>query len=185
MVEIEIRSLRAQLNPHFIFNTMGSIQNLIATKRTALANDYLADLAGLMRKVLKYTKRGIISLEEELDLLRNLQQDQPGQKRIALPTQQEITLVKVAQIVRCQGENNYAHFYLKDGRHILVSRPIGEYEELLEPNGFIRTHQSHLANLAEVRSFVKSDGGYLLMETGAKVAVSRYRKDKVLEALLG
>jgi hypothetical protein len=70
MVEMEIRSLRAQLNPHFIFNTMGSIQNLIATNRTALANDYLADLAGLMRKVLKYTGRGIISLEEELDLVR-------------------------------------------------------------------------------------------------------------------
>lgn len=70
MVEMEIRSLRAQLNPHFIFNTMGSIQNLIATQRTAQANDYLADLAGLMRKVLKFTGRGIISLEEELDLLR-------------------------------------------------------------------------------------------------------------------
>ncbi len=70
MIELEIRSLRAQLNPHFIFNTMSSIQNLIASQRPELANDYLADLAALMRKVLRYTQRGTISLAEELDLIR-------------------------------------------------------------------------------------------------------------------
>ncbi|PHN07068.1 sensor histidine kinase [Flavilitoribacter nigricans] len=70
MIELEIRSLRAQLNPHFIFNTMSSIQNLIASERPELANDYLADLASLMRKVLRYTQRGMVSLAEELDLIR-------------------------------------------------------------------------------------------------------------------
>lgn len=70
MIELEIRSLRAQLNPHFIFNTMSSIQNLIASERPELANEYLADLAALLRKVLRHTQRGTVSLAEELDLIR-------------------------------------------------------------------------------------------------------------------
>jgi two-component system LytT family response regulator len=154
------------------------------------AIDYLLKplKGGTLKKAVQKVIRQLDQQQENQllrQLLRNLQQEQPGQKRIALPTQQEITLVEVAQIIRCQGENNYTHFYLKDGRHILVSKPIGEYEELLAPYGFIRCHQSHLVNLTEVRSYVKSDSGYLLMQDGAKVSVSRYRKEQVLEALLG
>lgn len=69
LTEIELKSLRAQLNPHFIFNTMGSIQHLIASQQSEKANDYLADLAALMRLVLRATQKGIISLREELELV--------------------------------------------------------------------------------------------------------------------
>lgn len=69
LTEMELKSLRAQLNPHFIFNTMSSIQHLIASRESEKANQYLADLAGLMRLVLRATQKGIISLREELDLL--------------------------------------------------------------------------------------------------------------------
>lgn len=69
LTEIELKSLRAQLNPHFIFNTMGSIQHLIASQQSEKANDYLADLAALMRLVLRATQKGIISLRAELDLV--------------------------------------------------------------------------------------------------------------------
>jgi anti-sigma regulatory factor (Ser/Thr protein kinase) len=69
LTEMELKSLRAQLNPHFIFNTMGSIQHLIASQQSEKANDYLADLAALMRLVLRATQKGIISLREELDLV--------------------------------------------------------------------------------------------------------------------
>lgn len=69
LTELELKSLRAQLNPHFIFNTMSSIQHLIANQDSEKANQYLADLAGLMRLVLRATQKGIISLQEELDLL--------------------------------------------------------------------------------------------------------------------
>ncbi|PHN07067.1 LytR/AlgR family response regulator transcription factor [Flavilitoribacter nigricans] len=117
-------------------------------------------------------------------LLNNISQQDPREKRIALPTQEEIILVKVSEIIRCQGENNYTGFYLRDGRHILVSRTLREFEDLLGEYSFLRCHQSHLVNMAEVRSFVKSDGGYLLMNDDSRVNVSRHRKDKVLAALI-
>lgn len=141
------------------------------------------DLKTAVQKVLIQREQ-----QEENQLLRqlltNLKQDNPKEKRIALPTQEEIILVKVSEIIRCEGENNYTGFHLRDGRYILVSRTLREFEELLENHGFLRSHQSHLVNLAEVRSFVKSDGGYLLMNDGSKVKVSRHRKEKVLATLI-
>lgn len=70
MVEMELNSIRSQLNPHFVYNTMSSIQNLILSDRSQQASQYLAELAGLMRSVLNQTKKGIISLEEELSTIR-------------------------------------------------------------------------------------------------------------------
>lgn len=70
MVEMELNSIRSQLNPHFVYNTMSSIQNLILSDRSEQASQYLAELAGLMRAVLRQTKKGIISLEEELNTVR-------------------------------------------------------------------------------------------------------------------
>ncbi len=105
------------------------------------------------------------------------------QKRIALPTAEQIHLIAVSDIIRCQGESNYTHFYLRDGRNILVSKTLREYEDLLKDYHFMRTHQSHLVNLREVDSFVKTRGGYLLMKDGSKVNVSRHRRDEVLEKL--
>lgn len=70
MVEMELNSIRSQLNPHFVYNTMSSIQNLILSDRSEQASQYLAELAGLMRSVLRQTKKGIISLEEELNTVR-------------------------------------------------------------------------------------------------------------------
>lgn len=67
---MELNSIRAQLNPHFVYNTMSSIQNLILSDRSEQASQYLAELAGLMRAVLRQTKKGIISLEEELNTVR-------------------------------------------------------------------------------------------------------------------
>lgn len=152
------------------------------------AIDYLlkplkvSDLKAAVQKVIRQLEQ---QQENQLlrQLLQNLQQPKPGDKRIALPTQEEIILVKVSDIIRCEGENNYTGFHLRGGRYILVSRTLREFEDLLEDYGFLRSHQSHLVNLAEVQSFVKTDGGYLLMQDGAKVNVSRHRKERVLAAL--
>ena len=108
---------------------------------------------------------------------------QNSEKRIGLPSMERIEFVKVSEIVRCQGENNYTHVYLADGRKILVTRTLKEFEELLSEYDFIRVHQSHLVNLKFIKSFEKSDGGYLLLHNGTTIAVSRQRKESVLKHL--
>lgn len=67
---------------------------------------------------------------------------------------------------------------------MLVSRTLKEFEELLEEDGFIRVHQSHLVNKSEVHSYEKGEGGYLLMNDGSQVSISRMRKESVLQKLM-
>ncbi len=64
-----------------------------------------------------------------------------------------------------------------------VSPPLQEFEELLNSLVFLRVHQSHLINLSEVQSFVKSDGGYILMKDDSQVPISRQRRESVLQTL--
>ena len=67
---LQLQSLRSQMNPHFIFNALGSIQYYIETKEITKANDYLSDFASLMRMILGSAKDEFISLLQELNLLK-------------------------------------------------------------------------------------------------------------------
>lgn len=103
--------------------------------------------------------------------------------KIALPTAERVLFVRLSEIIRCLGDNNYTTVYLQGGDSVLVSRTLKEYEELLSDEGFIRVHQSHLINSRLVRSFEKQDGGYLKMTDGSSVPISRQRKQEVLQKL--
>lgn len=67
--ELQLSAIRAQMNPHFLFNSLNSVQNLIQKDRAHEAHLYLADFAGLIRKVLNNSQREEISLAEELETL--------------------------------------------------------------------------------------------------------------------
>lgn len=118
------------------------------------------------------------------NLLQLLQrQSFKEEHRIALTTLKETRFLYTRQIVRCESDNNYCYFFLDNGEKLLVSRPIYEFEPLLTDYGFIRCHQSHLINKQHVRSWMREDGGYLLLDNGDTVPVSRARKEAVLQAL--
>ncbi len=65
----ELKALKAQMNPHFIFNALNSIQEYIVLNQKNLASDYLARFADLMRKYLQHSDKGSISIQEEIDCL--------------------------------------------------------------------------------------------------------------------
>lgn len=65
----ELKALKAQLNPHFIFNALNSIQDYIIQNERELASDYLGTFADLMRLYLNHSQEGQISLKEEMDSL--------------------------------------------------------------------------------------------------------------------
>lgn len=116
-------------------------------------------------------------------LVNHIRRDQNVPLKIAIPQQKEISYVGLTNIVRCEAEGAYTLFHLQTGEKILASKVLKEYAELLENNGFIRTHQSHLVNLTFVKSWLKQDGGVILLETGEKIPVSRPHKDKVKQQL--
>ena len=67
----EIKALRSQMNPHFIFNALNSLQYFIFNNEKIAASQYLTDLSCLVRKVLDQSSRNVISLEEEVDTIKS------------------------------------------------------------------------------------------------------------------
>lgn len=68
---LQLKALRAQMNPHFVFNALNSVQNFITSDDNTLAAKYLARFAHLMRQSLEYSELEFISLEKEVEFLRN------------------------------------------------------------------------------------------------------------------
>ena len=130
--------------------------------------------------------RRSINRDEEKLKIDTLSENIKGRKvlkRIILPTAENLNVISVKDIIRAEADSNYTTFWLEGGKHIMVSRTIKEFDELLTGTGMIRVHQSHLINLAAIDKFVKRDGGYLLMKDGSSIPVSQNLKKKVLDAI--
>ena len=69
LVELELKGLRSQMNPYFIFNTLSSIQHAINTKEKQFASDFIAQFGRLIRLVLESSKNPTIQLAKEIEIL--------------------------------------------------------------------------------------------------------------------
>lgn len=101
----------------------------------------------------------------------------------SLPMQDQIRVVNSSEVIRLESERNYTRFYLADGSVHLISKNLGAYEELLRGQPFFRSHKSHLINLEYLQSYVRQDGGYLLMKDGSKVLISRSQRPELFKLL--
>jgi two-component system LytT family response regulator len=122
-----------------------------------------------------------VQLENLMELIKN--KDAKKDHKLALASTKEIRFVHTDEIIRCESSNAYTQFYLADGKNIMVSKPIFEYEEMLSNYDFIRCHQSHLVNSKFIKSLVKEDSGYLLLNDDTRIPISRGKKENVLKAL--
>ena len=116
-------------------------------------------------------------------LLENIRKKVDNFKRIALSTSDGIHLFDVSDIIRCESEDNYTKFYINNNKPILISKTLKEYEELLTEHGFERIHQSHLINLAYLKSYIKKDGGYVVMADNSNLPISQRKKERLQELL--
>ncbi len=103
--------------------------------------------------------------------------------RITLKTGDGLLFVQTDDILYLEANGNFTFAYLESGEKHLVSSTMKEFEELLPEPAFFRIHQSHLVNTARVKKFLKEDGGYVLMQNGAKLPIARRRKDDFLRGL--
>ncbi len=69
IMESELQTLRSQINPHFVFNSLNSIKSYILTHRSTEASEYLTDFSTLMRATLQYSKEQLITLQDELEIM--------------------------------------------------------------------------------------------------------------------
>ncbi len=115
------------------------------------------------------------------NLITNLQQKDSKDFKLALSTNEGVFFYDPIDILYCEGENNYTRFNFAKNKPMLVSKTLGEYEDLLAEHGFIRIHKSHLVNVKYVSKVDKE--GMVMMTDGKMLAISKRRKEAVMNSL--
>ena len=122
---------------------------------------------------------------QQFDLLKNImhniQAPSPDEFRLALPTKEGVHFLMPPEIMRCEAVGNYTKFFTDKNKTYLISRTLGEYDTLLTPHNFIRTHKSHLVNKKFI-SFIDHNG-FAVLKDNTRIEVSRRRKEEVMTAL--
>ncbi len=177
-------------NPGFqlIFVTAHNKYAIDAFKWSAI--DYLlkpVDPEALQKSIEKATAQiQHKNLSKQIEfLLQQVHGRHEQEKRIVLKDIDNVYYIKVNDILFCESEGTYTRFHLNGHSPILVSKNLKEYESILEPLGFIRTHHSYLANPGRITMYDKTDGGALILEGGHSIPVSQRKKEAVLAILEG
>ncbi|MEO5975803.1 MAG: LytTR family DNA-binding domain-containing protein [Chryseolinea sp.] len=124
------------------------------------------------------------SMDQLAMLINKIRHPENHFAKLAIPTSEGYELVATNTIISCSADDNYTHFFLKDGKRIIACRTLKEVEEQLESfPSFTRVHHSHIVNLNEVTKYTRGEGGYLSMTDGSTVNVSRSRKESLLRLL--
>jgi len=107
----------------------------------------------------------------------------PLDMRLCLPTLKGYIILKLDEILYCEAQRSYTIFYLTQGKNIMVSKPLFDYEGILAGTTFFRIHRSFLINLVHVKEYVRTDGGTVIMSNNIELEVSRRKKEEFLAKL--
>lgn len=167
-----------------IFITASDAHAIKAFRYAAI--DYLlkpVDPDELVAAIKKFKEQKLNENEKYKLLNDSLKNNQKAHERLALHTQDKIHIVNINDILRCESNVNYTEFYFSNGKKLLVTKTLKDFEDLLSDQGFYRVHQSHLVNTKFIKEFVKTDGGYLIMNDGSNVPVSTRKRPEVMKML--
>jgi two-component system LytT family response regulator len=181
-----LTKVNGKLNAHIVFITAHEQYAVKAFKFSAL--DFIlkpVDPEELQQTMAKIKEAvGKNNSFENIDLLlENIRKKVDNFKRIALSTSDGIHLFEVSDIIRCEAKINYTQFFIKNHKPVLISKTLKEYEELLAEHGFERIHQSHLINLSYLKSYIKTDGGYVIMADNSNIPIAQSKKEKLQELI--
>lgn len=135
-------------------------------------------------------KRAIKKIEEKSTgnnmetLLYNLKNKEGGQKmKLCIPSLKGFQVVKLSEIIYCEASSNYTNFHFTDRPVICASKPIHEFETLLEDAGFVRIHKSFVVNLEHVKEYIRGEGGTVILSNGHDIEVSRRKKEIFMQRM--
>lgn len=177
----DLLQILPEVNFKIIFVTASDQHAIRAFRFSAI--DYLLkpidpdELKEAVRKTL------MADSKEKIDVLLDHWTDKPDNNRIALHSSDEIKVVDIRDIIRCESDNNYTTFYFNNKSKFLVTKTLKSFDQILSDKGFYRVHQSHLVNISHIKSYIKTEGGYLLMSDQSHVPVAVRKKAEVVDLL--
>ena len=157
-----------------------------AIKFSAL--DYLlkpVDVDDLLHAVKKAKERlnGKTNSYQYQSVLNNIQLKSGSIEKLAIPSSEGLDFFNTQDIIFCEADGSYTNIVLKNNKHVLVSKNLGDFENLLVVSGFCRVHHSYLINLRHVQKYIKGEGGQVMLTDNHYVDISRRKKGEFLSLL--
>ena len=152
----------------FDYHAIGYVSKPIAAKKLKEAVD-----RAKLRIEEKQSKENIFSMIES-------RMHQQEETKIPLSTMTGLLFVNKEEIMYCESSGNYTYFFMKDGKKIMVSRQLGEYEKLMTDTFFVRIHDKYIINLKYVTEYIKGRGGEIKLNNLINLPVSINRKDNLM-----
>jgi two-component system LytT family response regulator len=119
-------------------------------------------------------------IEHEVQEIQEVQEVQEDSYRLALPTLKKTYFFSPEEIIRLEAKSNYTRIYFSNHHPLVMSKVLKDYEAILEPYGFVRTHRSHLVN----KNLISKVGeGKVVMNDMSVAGISRRKKSEVMKAL--
>ena len=119
--------------------------------------------------------------ETQLNVLQhNIQLN--AKRKLVLKTQESVHVVEIEDIIRCESDKNYTLFFFTNGKKILVSKTLKDFDVLLSGLTFFRAQQSHLINLNYIERYDRHDGT-IIMKDGSAIPLALARKEQFFEIL--
>lgn len=143
----------------------------------------IADLQNAVQRLLSTRQ---IQTKEKIEILKASLQDKKSQEdKIAIPTSEGIEFIPIKNILHIESSSNYSKIYFTDGKNVLVTKLLKDFEDMLLPYHFYRIHNSHLINLNYIQKYIKADGGQVMMQDGTVIDVARRKKEEFLKLITG
>jgi len=172
----DLLKMFSKVDFQFIIITAYEEYAIQAFKANAL--DYIlkpVDPTDLINAISKVSK--VLNNEETVTKAATAKSQKYEDQKIVLKTIDNVFVIDIEDIIRCESKNNYTIFYISNSTTIKVSKTLKEYEETLLPYSFIRCHQTHLVNPKQVLKYIKHPSPTLVMTNGDNIPVSFRKKD--------
>ena len=155
-----------------IFLTAYSEHGITALKAGAI--DYLlkplllGELQGAIKKVVHhYEQKGAPAISVS-----------PDKNLVLINHSKGFTLIDYKDIVWLEASDNYTNLYLNNGKKIVASKTLKEFESILPNNVFFRIHRSSLINIDFIKEYSNAEGGIIIMSDGTSIQVSKARSQE-------
>jgi len=139
------------------------------------------NLEGIKAAVERYKETKDENIDNKLSILKDTLKNK--NEKIIIPSTDGLNIVKLGEIIRLEADDVYTMFYMTDGKRFIASKPLNNYEKILEDLPFSRVHSKHLINLMYIKRYIKGKGGSVIMEDNTEVEVSVRKKADFLEKL--
>ncbi len=168
-----------------VFTTAYNEYAIKAIKHSAL--DYLlkpVDKDELIVTVQRAKEHKTLKASHRVDNLLEILNLKKNNKRFAVPTMEGLIMVDSETILYCESDSAYCKiFFLNSAKPLVISKTLKEVEEVLQGADFCRIHHSYCINMKCVQSYIRGEGGEVVLNNGIHLPVSRTKKQDFLSLL--